>query len=121
MMGFLQVYGRDFFETTAPVSKMKSIKLILSLAARLDLELHQIDFDTAFLNAELEEEIYMEQPEGFAEGQEHDMVWKLLKALYGFKQAPREWNKTLDKHLIRLGYKPLISDPCVYIKKEQNW
>ena len=57
--GFLQVYGRDFFDTHAPVSKMKSIKLILSLAARLDLELQQIDFDTAFLNADLEEEIDM--------------------------------------------------------------
>ena len=63
--GFLQVHGRDFFETHSPVAKMKSIKLILSLVAHMDLELDQIDFDTAFLNADVEEEIYMEQPEGF--------------------------------------------------------
>jgi hypothetical protein len=118
--GFLQVYGRDFFETHSPVAKMKSIKLILSLAARLDLELHQIDFDTAFLNAELEEEIYMEQPEGFTQGRDRNLVWKLLKALYGLKQAPREWNKTLDKHLRVLGYKPLVSDSCVYLKKSRT-
>ena len=48
------------------------------------------------------------------------MVWRLLKTLYGLKQAPREWNKTLDEHLNKLGYKSLISDPCVYVKKSRN-
>ena len=83
--GFLQVYGRDFFDTHSPVAKMKSIKLVLSLTASRDLELLQMDFDTAFLNAPVEEDIYMEQPEGFHEGQPN-MVCKLNKAIYGLSK-----------------------------------
>lgn len=113
--GYLQAYGRDYHETFAPVAKMKSIKLVLSLTAQTDLELHQLDFDTAFLNAPVEEEIYLEQPEGFNQGGP-DIVLKLIKALYGLKQAPRQWNKTIDTFMRKLGYTPLRSDPCVYIK-----
>lgn len=120
--GFLQVHGRDYFDTHSPVSKMKSIKMMFSLAARMDLEIHQMDFDTAFLNAGIDEDIYMEQPEGFAEASDSGthMVWKLLKALYGLKQASRQWNRTIDRFLRQLGYRPLVSDPCVYWKKSKN-
>ena len=113
--GYLQVHGRDYNETHSPVAKMKSIKLILSIAAKQDLELHQLDFDTAFLNAPVEEEIYVEQPEGFHRGGPNKVL-KLLKALYGLKQAPRQWNKTIDHFMQKLGYRALRSDPCVYIK-----
>ena len=117
--GFQQVYGRDFFETHSPVAKMKSIKLILSLVAQLDLELYQIDFDTAFLNANVEEDIYMEQPEGFHKGSA-DMVCKLVKSIYGLKQASRNWNLEIDSFMKSIGYTPLISDSCVYIKRTQS-
>jgi transposase InsO family protein len=117
--GFLQVHGRDFFETHSPVAKMKSIKLILSLVAHMDLELYQIDFDTAFLNANVEEDIYMEQPEGFHQGSS-DMVCKLIKSIYGLKQASRNWNQEIDSFMKTINYTPLISDPCVYIKHTQN-
>lgn len=114
--GYLQSYGRDFFETHAPVAKMKSIKMVLSIVASQDLELHQLDFDTAFLNATVEEDIYMEQPEGFYQGDTPKLVLKLIKALYGLKQAPRQWNATIDAFMQKLSWKPLRSDSCVYIK-----
>ena len=116
--GYLQSFGIDYFETFAPVAKMKSIKLILSIVAKDDLELHQMDYETAFLNARLEEKIYMEQPEGFVE--DSDQVLLLIKAIYGLKQAPNRWNKTVDDYLQSLGYKPLRSDPCVYIKRSRT-
>ena len=117
--GYEQIYGRDFFETHSPVAKMKSIKLILSLVAHLDLELYQIDFDTAFLNADVEEDIYMEQPEGFHTGST-DMVCKLIKSIYGLKQASRNWNLEIDSFMKTIGYTPLISDSCVYLKQTQS-
>src|SRR5438270_2715028 len=119
--GFLQFYGRDYFDTHAPVSKMKSIKLMLFLAAQRGMQIHQMDFDTAFLNAPVEEDLYMEQPEGFAETRNGKrMVWELLKALYGLKQASRQWNRTIDRTLRDLGFHPLISDRCVYIKRSKT-
>jgi hypothetical protein len=117
--GFLQVYGRDFFETHSPVAKMKSIKMMLSLVAQRDMEIQQLDFDTAFLNASVEEDIYMEQPEGFHVGGPN-MVCKLNKAIYGLKQASREWNRTIDKFMRKLGYTALRSDPCVYVKTSKT-
>jgi hypothetical protein len=115
----LQVHGRDFFETHSPVAKMRSIKMILSLVAQRDLELYQIDFDTAFLNADVEEDIYMEQPEGFHEGGP-DMVCKLVKSIYGLKQASRNWNHEIDSFMKSIGYNSIISDPCVYIKRTRQ-
>ena len=94
--GFQQVYGVDYMETFAPVAKLKSIKLVLAITAQLDLELMQLDFDTAFLNASLTDDLYMEQPPGFHQGADN-IVCKLKKALYGLKQAPYEWNKNLHK------------------------
>jgi hypothetical protein len=117
--GYLQKHGRDYNETHAPVAKMKSIKLMLSITAKQDRELHQLDFETAFLNAPVEEEIYMEQPEGFLKGG-LNKVLKLLKALYGLKQAPRQWNKTIDQFMRKLGYRAIRSDPCVYIKLSRS-
>jgi hypothetical protein len=117
--GFLQEYGTDYTETHSPVARMKSIKLILSLTARFDLELHQLDYKTAFLNAPVDEEIYMEQPEGFNE-QQPDMVLRLHKSLYGLKQASRNWNLEISKFVVNLGYTQLQSDSCIYIKKSRT-
>jgi hypothetical protein len=114
--GFQQVYGIDYNETFAPVAKLKSIKLVLALVAQFNLEFKQLDFDTAFLNASLTENVYMEQPSGFHQGPP-DLVCKLNKALYGLKQAPHEWNQELNSFMLKLGYKPIASDTCVYIKR----
>jgi hypothetical protein len=83
--GFSQVYAIDYDETFAPVVKWTSIQVLLS--AHLDLEVHQMDVKTAFLNGDLEHEIYMEPPPGCADYGQPDTVWKLEKSLYGLKQA----------------------------------
>ncbi|PKI62640.1 hypothetical protein CRG98_016911 [Punica granatum] len=92
----------DFEEIFSPVVKMSSIRVILALTAILNLEIEQLDVKTAFLHGDLEEEIYMEQPEGFqVKGKEH-LVCKLRKSLYGLKQAPRQWYKKFDSFMLSL-------------------
>ena len=86
---FGQKQGIDFDEIFPPVVKMSSIRVVLGMAAAMDSEIEQLDVNTIFLHGDLEEEIYMEQPEGFeVAGKEH-LVCKLNKSLYGLKQAPR--------------------------------
>ena len=117
VQGFSQTYGVDYFDTFAPTVRYKSIKWLLALAAQHDLEIKQIDFDTAFLNAELKEEVYMKLPPGyFPKGYTKETVWRLLRALYGLKQAPREWWKKLGKALNELGYYASELDESVYMK-----
>ena len=86
--GFTQKYGTDYDETFCPVVRLESIHTLIALSVQYGLELHQVDVTTALLNGELEEEVYMSQPEGFvAEGREH-LVCRLKKSLYGLKQSP---------------------------------
>ncbi|GLT26815.1 hypothetical protein SLA2020_018570 [Shorea laevis] len=95
---------------------MSSIRVVLSLAASMNLELEQLDVKTTFLHGDLHEEIYMDQPEGFEEqGKEH-MVCKLKKRLYGLKQAPRQWYKKFDSFMMSHVYQRTNADPCVYIR-----
>ena len=85
--GYTQKDGIDYKETFSPVSKKDSLRIIMALVAHYDLELHQVDVKTAFLNGNLEEEVFMDQPEGFlVEGKKH-MVCTLKKSIYGLKQA----------------------------------
>ncbi len=91
--GFTQTFGVDYNENFALVAKFVSIRCILALAAIEDMEIHQMDVKTAFLNGDLEEEIYMEEPEGFTQEGEH-LVCKLHKSLYGLKQSPRVRTKS---------------------------
>ena len=94
--GFSQKKGVDYDEIFSPVVKMSSIRVILGIAASLNLEIEQLNVKTKFLHGDLEEEIYMEQPEGFTvNGNEH-LVCKLKKSLYGLKQAPRQCYKKFD-------------------------
>jgi transposase InsO family protein len=113
--GFTQTEGVDYHETYAPVVKMTSIRVLLSIVAIHDLELHQMDVKTAFLNGVLEEEIYMQQPEGFVEpGKEH-LVCKLKRTLYGLKQSPRVWYQTIDKFFANMGLKRVEGDYGLYV------
>ncbi|CAL1403469.1 unnamed protein product [Linum trigynum] len=90
VMGFNQKKGDDFEEIFSPVVKMFSIRVVFGLAASLDLEVEQLDVKTPFLHGDLEEEIYMDQPEGFEVKGKEDLVCILRKSLYGLKQAPRQ-------------------------------
>jgi transposase InsO family protein len=119
--GFSQQAGVDFTETFAPVLKYKTLRLILALIATRDLEFELMDVQTAYLNAELKELVYMSQPEGFTSGDGDTTVWRLLKAIYGLKQAGREWNHHLDAFIVgELHFTRCVADPCLYTRRSQT-
>ncbi|GMF42168.1 unnamed protein product [Phytophthora fragariaefolia] len=118
--GFLQEYGIDYNEIFSLVIRMEVLRLLLTIAALLDLEIHQMDVKTAFLNGYLEEEIYMVQPEGFTIPGKGHLVCKLLKSLYGLKQAPRVWYQSLSVFLESLGFQKLIKNSCVFKRTVNN-
>ena len=115
--GFNQKKGVDFDEIFSPVVKMSSIRVVLGLAASLDLEVEQMDVKTAFLHGDLDEEIYMEQPEGFEVKGKENYVCKLKKSLYGLKQAPRQWYRKFGSFMSQQGFKKTSSDHCVFVQK----
>ena len=101
--GYTQKEGEDFFDTYSPVARLTTIRVLLSLAASHGLLIHQMDVKTAFLNRELNEEIYMDQPNEFVANGQEGMVCKLLKPLYGLKQAPKQWHEKFDRILTSAG------------------
>ena len=116
--GFRQKEGIDFFETFARTAMYKTLRVALSLVAKWDHELAQFDVPTAFLYAPVEEDIYMELPEGF---EQPGMVCKLLKSLYGLKQAPRNWDKLVHGFITGdMGWKATVSDASFYYKRSRT-
>ena len=101
------------------MSKHTTLRTLLSLVAALDLELRQLDVKTAFLNGELEEDIYMKQPPGYETGGS-DMVCHLQRALYGLRQAPRAWYSKLKKVLEDIGFQASEADPGLFILHIQS-
>jgi hypothetical protein len=120
--GYTQVKGVNYSETFAPTLNLRTLRVLLAIAAAKDLEIKQIDVQTAFLNADIKEDLYMDLPEGYRMDLPHDGTWvcKLQKALYGTKQAPHNWNEDLNESLIGLKYERSISDPCVYWKHSRS-
>ena len=114
--GFSQIPGVDYNDVFSPVVKHSSIRTFFSIVAMHDLEVEQLDVKTAFLHGELEEEIYMDQPEGFIVPGKEDFVCKLNKSLYGLKQSTRQWYKRFDSFMMSHGFKRSEYDSCVYIK-----
>ncbi|GJU56721.1 zinc finger, CCHC-type containing protein [Tanacetum coccineum] len=120
IQGFRQKEGIDYFDTYAPVARITTIRLLLALAAIHNLVIHQMDVKTAFLNGDLDEEVYMKQPEGFVmPGNEHK-VCKLVKSLYGLKQAPKQWHQKFDEVVLSSGFHLNQSDKCVYSKFDNS-
>ena len=116
---YKQKEGIDYEETFSPIAMLKSIRILLSIAAHYDYEIWQMDVKTKFLNGNLEEEIYMMQPEGFiAKNQEH-MVCKLNRSIYGLKQASRSWNIRFDEAIKSFSFKQNLDESCVY-KRHQD-
>ena len=123
--GFTQRYGVDYLETFAPVAKTTSIRTILALAAKHNYKLRHVDFETVYLNGDLDEEIWMKLPQDshflFSDaGDEniHQSTVRLLKGLYGLKQAGRVWNRQINDFLISIGFTRAKADPCIYTKHE---
>jgi len=116
--GYTQIEGVDFDETFAPVAKLESIRILLSIAWHLGFKLYQMDVKSAFLNGVLQEEVYVEQPKGFQDPHYPHHVYKLKKALYGFKQAPRAWYERLTTYLLAKGFTRGQADRTLFIRKK---
>ena len=112
--GFRQKLGIDDFDTYALVARIITIRLLVTLATIFHLEIYQMDVKTTFLYGELDEEVYMKQPEGFVvEGQEKK-VCTLVKSLYGLKQAPKQWHQKFDETILSFEFKLNQADKCAY-------
>ena len=110
--GYTQTYGIDYLETFAPVAKINTLRVLLSLAARNDWSLHQMDVKNAFLN----EEVYMQLPFGFEENLGKDKVCKLLKSLYGLKQSPCAWFDRFSRAIRMASYSQEQSDHTMFYR-----
>lgn len=110
--GCSQKFGVDYNETYSPVVRYTSLRFLIALAAKRNMKIDQMDAVTAYLQGDLEEEIYMDQPEGYNDGS--GRFCRLNKAIYGLRQSGREWNKKLDSALMSFGLTKSRSDPCVY-------
>ncbi|KAG8497073.1 hypothetical protein CXB51_008352 [Gossypium anomalum] len=118
--GYSQIPGVDFTDVFSPVVKHSSIRALLGIVAMHDLELEQLDVKTTFLDRELEEDIYMQQPEGFIVSEKEDYVYLLRKSLYSLKQSPRQWYKRFDSFMTSHDFKRSSLDSCVYFKKNSD-
>ncbi|KAE8221726.1 hypothetical protein CF326_g8509 [Tilletia indica] len=112
--GFTQREGIDFSETFAPVARLGTIRITISLALAFGLNLHSIDIKTAYLNGKLSEEVYMQQPPEYDDGT--GRVCLLRRAIYGLKQAGRAWFDTLRAKLLSAAYKQVQSEPCLFVR-----
>nr|KYP73058.1 Retrovirus-related Pol polyprotein from transposon TNT 1-94 [Cajanus cajan] len=115
--GYKQKEGIDYDEVFAPVTRMESIRLLISLAAQRQWQILQMDVKSAFLNGVLKEEVYVEQPLGYMKRGDEKKVLRLRKALYGLKQAPRAWNERIDGYFKKNGYEQCPYEHALYIKK----
>jgi len=118
--GYSQEPGLDFRETFAPVAKFTTLHLLLALIAENDWELHSVDVKTAFLNGELQEEIYMEVPEGVRENTEPGFACLLFKAIYGLRQSPRAWYQKIHTFFIGHQFLRSTQDYGLYINYERK-
>ena len=118
--GFRQVPGIDYFEISSPVAKLSTARTLLAVSAKLGWDIQQLDINNAFLLGELEEEIYVEQPEGYEVKDRRTHVCLLKKSLYGLKQAPLVWYKTVSKCLDEIGFTLSISDPSTFYVKNKS-
>lgn len=119
--GFSQIAGLDFNETYAPTGSKAGLRLLLAIAAALDLDIESMDAIAAFLNGIPDEEIYLKIPEGLSiPNCTNRTVLKVNKSIYGLKQSPRCWYKEICAFFLSLGFKPCLSDPCLFIKNDDS-
>jgi hypothetical protein len=116
--GYTQIEGIDFDETFAPVARLESIRILLSIDCHIGFKLYQMDVKSAFLNSVLQEEVYVEQPKGFQDPHHPHHVYKLKKALYGLKQAPRAWYERLTTYLLAKGFTRGQADRTLFIRQQ---
>ena len=120
--GYTQRYGVDYEKTTAPTARLESFRALLHLGASRDWDIQQYDIKTAFLHGVLptSETMFMEQPPGFEAPGKQDWVMKLMKSIYGMKQASRVWNKTFDESVRAWGFQRVPCEWCVYHRSSET-
>jgi len=114
--GFTQREGVDYNETFSPVSCKDSFRIIIDLVAHYDLELHQMDVKTAFLNGDLYEDVSMAQPKGFVVKGQENLGCHLKKSIYGLKQVSRQWYLKFDETIRNIEFKENEEHNCIYAK-----
>ncbi|GJX15110.1 retrovirus-related pol polyprotein from transposon TNT 1-94 [Tanacetum coccineum] len=115
--GYRQEAGIDFEESFDPVARLEAIRLFIAHATSMNMVIFQMDVKTAFLNGELNEVVYVSQPEGFVDPEHPSHVYRLKKALYGLKQAPRAWYDKLSAFLLKSGFTKGVVDPTLFTRK----
>jgi hypothetical protein len=118
--GQRQKEGLDYSETFAPTSNMSTIRAVLTMAAQNDWEIHQVDIKSAYLNALLRDDIYMRAPPGYLKPGDEGKVLKLLRSLYGLKQAGFEWSEELEKFFLDAGFRRSQIDQAVYYRRSED-
>ena len=120
--GFTQEYGVDYKETFAPVAKMTTLRVLLSVAINNGWSLSQMDVKNAFLHGDIEEEVFMKLPPGHSKYGDPNLVCKLHKSIYGLKQSPRAWHAKLSSALEGLGFSKSKADSSLYVQLgETDW
>jgi hypothetical protein len=114
--GFRQIQGVDYDESFSPVTMLKSIQILLAIAAYFDYKISQMDIKTTFLNGNIKEELYMVQLEGFVDPKDANKVCKLQRSIYGLKQASRSWNLRFDEVIKGFGFVQNTKESCIYKK-----
>ena len=109
--GFTQTPGIDFHDTYSPTAKLFTLRTVLACGVKLGMHFNQMDIKSNHLNAPIQEDIYMEQPEGYQKCKQ--MVCKLKQSLYGLKQSGRNRFECLSSHLFELNFKASLHDPCL--------
>ncbi|GKA05768.1 zinc finger, CCHC-type containing protein [Tanacetum coccineum] len=120
IQGFRQKSRIEYFDTYALVTRISTIRLLITLALIHNLIIHQMDVKTTFLNGELDEEVYMKQPQGFIMSGNENKMCKLIKSIYGLKQAPKQWHQKFNEVVLSNGYLLNQTDKYVYRKFDES-
>lgn len=118
--GYRQEEGVDYDEVYAHVARIEAIRLFLAFASYMGFPVYQMDVKSAFLYGTITEEVYVKQPPGFKDPAHPNKVYKVIKALYGLHQAPREWYERLSTFLLQHGYRRVAIDKTLFIKRDKK-
>ena len=118
--GYSQKYGIDYGEVYAPVDRMETVRTVVALASQRNWKIFQLDVKSAFLHGKLEEDVYVEQPQGYEIKGSEDKVYKLHKALYGLKQAPRAWFSRILSYFIAQGFQQCLNEQTLFTKQSDE-